>query len=108
MPKPAKATIGSIQYPNTLATLYIVNTPSVRLISDSRKYIRKTDIRDKPYTYPKCALFPERNRHTANAKQNAIGPAMSVSLSKKFASSALDCPWKGFRTAKVFSSILSG
>lgn len=52
--------------------------------------------------------MPERKRQTAKAKQNAIGPAMSVSLSKKFASSALDWPWNGLSTANVFSNILSG
>lgn len=53
-------------------------------------------------------MLPDRNKQTANAKQNAIGPAMSVSLSKKLASSALDWPWKGLSTASVFSNILSG
>lgn len=53
-------------------------------------------------------MFPDRNKHTANAKQNAIGPAISVSRSRKFASSALDWPWKGLSTASVFSNILSG
>lgn len=48
IPKVASTTIGNIQYPRTLATLKTVKTPSVRLISDNKQYIRITDITERP------------------------------------------------------------